>query len=138
MYVYAFILMTVVVITCLTVIFNVSCKVCSDKFFHITAAATDHFYSLGLKDILGTLAHIAGKHDYHAHLSENRSDSAFAATAFRRSHLADVCHLAVKHVKYRIVCTMTEVVIHTSISCWYCYFHNIYSSSLLYSIALFI
>ena len=34
----------------------------SNKFFHITAAATYHFDSLGLKDILGSLTHIACKH----------------------------------------------------------------------------
>ena len=81
MYVYAFILMTVVVITCLTVIFNVSCKVCSDKFFHITAATTDNLYPLGFKDILGSLAHVAGKHNDDTHLAENRSYSALAPAA---------------------------------------------------------
>ena len=75
--------MTIVVITCLTVIFNVSGKVCSNKFFYVTAAATNYFDSLGLKDILGTLTHIAGQHDRYAHLTKYRSYSAFAAAAFR-------------------------------------------------------
>ena len=75
--------MTIMVITCLTIILDISCKVCCDEFFHVTAATTDNLYSLGFKDILGSLAHIAGKHDNHAHLSEHGSYSALAAASFR-------------------------------------------------------
>ena len=117
--------MTVVVVAHLTVIFYISCKVCSNEFLHVTAAATDHLNPLSLKDIPGTLAHIASKHNRNAHLSQNRSDSALASAALRRSHLADISHLSVNYIEYRIVCAMTEVVIHTSISCWYSYLHNI-------------
>ena len=75
--------MTVMVVTCLTIILDISCKVCRDEFFHVTAAATNHFDSLGLKDILCSLAHITGKHDNHTHLSEHGSYSALATASFR-------------------------------------------------------
>ena len=115
--------MTVMVITRLTVILDISCQVCGDEFLNITAAATDDLYSLCFKDILRSLAHIAGKHDHHSHLSEHWSYSTLAATAFRRSHLADICDLSIDHIKYRIICAMTEVIIHTSIPCRYSYLH---------------
>ena len=115
--------MTIMVITCLTIILDISCKVCCDEFFHVTAATTDNLYSLGFKDILGSLAHVAGKHNDDTHLAENWSYSALAPAALWRSHLADVCHLAINDIEYRIVCAMTEVVIHTSVSCWYRYLH---------------
>ena len=73
--------MTVMVITRLTIILDISCKVCSDEFFHVTAATTDDLYPLGFKDILGSLTHIAGKHDNHAHLTEHGSYSALASAA---------------------------------------------------------
>ena len=75
--------MTVMVITGLTIILDVPCKVCCDKFFHVTAATTDHLYPLGLKDVLGSLTHIAGKHNNHAHLTEHGSYSALASAALR-------------------------------------------------------
>ena len=75
--------MTIVVITCLTIIFDVSGKICSYKFFYVTATSTNYFYSLGLKDILGSLAHITRQHNYNTHLTKYRSYSAFAAAAFR-------------------------------------------------------
>ena len=73
--------MTVMVIARLTIILDISCKVCSNKFFHITAATTDHLYSLSFKDILGSLTHIASQHDNHTHLSEHRSYPALASAA---------------------------------------------------------
>ena len=43
---YAFILMTIMVIACFTIILDIACKVCRDQFFNITAAATNDLYSL--------------------------------------------------------------------------------------------
>lgn len=124
--------MTVMVVARLTIILYVSCKVCCNEFSHVTAAATYHLDSLGFENILGTLAHITGKYDYDSHLAEYRSYSALSAASFWRSHLTDISHLIVNDIKDCI-----EVIIHASISSWYCYLHNI-SSSLLNSIALFI
>ena len=45
--------MTIMMVTRLTIILYISCKVCSNKLFHITAAATNHLDSLCFKDILG-------------------------------------------------------------------------------------
>lgn len=112
-------------IACLTIILDIACKVCSNKFIHNTSAATDNLYPLGFKHILCTLPHVAGQHNCHAHLSQNGSDTALASASFRRSHLADICHLSVNDIKYRIVCAITEVVIYASVSCWYCYLHCI-------------
>ena len=67
----------------LTIILYISCKVCSNEFFNITAAATDHFYSLSFKDILGSLPHIPRKHNYNTHLTKHRSYPALASTSFR-------------------------------------------------------
>ena len=64
-------------------------------------------------------------------------DAALAAAAFRRCHLAYIGNFTVNDIKYCIIGTMTEMVIYASVSCRYCYLHNI-SSSLLYSIALLI
>ena len=75
--------MTVMVITRLTIIHNVSCKVSSNQFLYITAATTYNLDSLGFKHILCPLAHIAGQHDRYAHLSKYGSDAALASTAFR-------------------------------------------------------
>ena len=62
---------------------------------------------------------VSGQHDRYAHLSKYRSNAALASASFRRSHLADSCHLSVNDIKYCIVSAMTEVVIHTSIcSCF--------------------
>ena len=75
--------MTVVVITHLTIILDISCKVGRNQFFNITAAATDHFNPLSLQNVLGALTHITGKHDCHSHLAQNRSDPTLASTSFR-------------------------------------------------------
>ena len=75
--------MTVVVIACLTIILDIACKVCSNKFINITAAATDNLYPLGFKHILSTLAHITGQHDRYAHLSKYGSNAALTSTALR-------------------------------------------------------
>ena len=75
--------MTVMVITHLTVILYISCEVGSYQFFNIAAAAAYNLNSLSFKDILCTLAHVAGKHDNDTHLAENRSDSALASASFR-------------------------------------------------------
>ena len=75
--------MTIMVITCLTIIFYISCKVCSDQLFYITAAATYHLNPLCLKDIFCSLAHIASQHDHYSHLSEHRSYPALASAALR-------------------------------------------------------
>ena len=61
--------MTIVVITCFTIIPDISGKISCDQFFHITAAATDNLYPLGFKHILGSLTHISGQHDRYAHLT---------------------------------------------------------------------
>ena len=115
--------MTVVVIACFTIILDISSKISCNQFFNITAAATDDLYPLSFKDILCTLTHIAGQHDRYAHLSQNRSDTAFASTAFRGSHLAHTCNLSINDVKYCIVCAMTEVIIYAPVSRRYCYLH---------------
>jgi hypothetical protein len=75
--------MTVVVVTCLTIILDISCKESCYQFFNITAAATNHLYSLSFEDILCALAHIASQHDRYAHLSKYRSDAALASASFR-------------------------------------------------------
>ena len=75
--------MTVVVVAGLTIISYVAGKICRDKVLNISAAATDYFYPLGFKHILGTLSHIAGKHDDYSHLFQHRGDAAFATTSFR-------------------------------------------------------
>ena len=115
--------MTIVVIACLTIILDISGKISCDHFLHNTATATDHLNSLSLKDILRSLSHISCQHDIHSHLTQNGGDAALASASLRGSHLADSCNLAVNDIKYRIICTMTEVVIHVSVSCWYCYLH---------------
>ena len=115
--------MAIMVIACLTIILDIACKVCRDQFFNITAATTYNLDSLGFKHILGALAHVACKHDHHAHLSKHRGNSAFTSASFWGSHFADICHLSVNDIKYSIISAMTEVVIHTSISCWYRYLH---------------
>ena len=117
--------MAIMVITRLTMIFYSSVKVCYNELFNVTAAATNHLNSLSFQNILGTLSHISCQHDHNAHLSENWSNSALASTPLRRSHLADIGHLSINNIKYRVICTMTEMVIHTSIPCWYCNLHNI-------------
>ena len=78
-----FILMAVMVITRLAIIHNVSFKVSSDQFLYITTAATNNLYSLSLKHILSTLAHITGQHDRYAHLSKYGSNAALTSTALR-------------------------------------------------------
>ena len=116
--------MTIVMITCLTVILYLTCKICINKFLYITATSADYLNSLRFKHILGPLTHIAGQHDLYSHLSEHWSDSAFASATFRRSHPADICHISVNDIEYCIVCAMSEVIIHSSISCRYSYLHN--------------
>ena len=75
--------MTVMVIARLTIILNVSCKVCSNEFFNITAASTDHLDSLSFKNILSSLSHITRKHDNNTHLTKHRSYSTLASAALR-------------------------------------------------------
>ena len=115
--------MAVMVVARLAVVLDISSEVCCHKLFDISAAAADDLDALCLKNILGSLAHVSGQHDSHSHLAEHRSDSALASASFRRSHLADSDNLTVNDVKYCIVCAMTEVVIHASVSCRYCYLH---------------
>ena len=116
--------MAVMVITCLSIILYASCEIRRHKFFYITAASTDYLDPLSLENILSSLSHIAGKHHGDTHLSQHRSYPTLAATSFRGGHLADTCHLVVNDIKYRIICTMTEVVIYVSVSCRYRYFHK--------------
>ena len=115
--------MTIVVVARLAIVPYISGKISCDQFFHITAAATDNLYPLGFKHILRSLSHISCQHDSHSHLTQNGGNAALASASLRGSHLADSCNLAVNDIKYRIICTMTEVVIHVSVSCWYCYLH---------------
>ena len=41
--------MTIVMVACLTIILDIACKVSCYQFFNITAAATNHLYSLSFK-----------------------------------------------------------------------------------------
>ena len=116
-------LMTVMMCTDLAVVLDISGKISCHKFLDISAAASDYLDPLSLKHILGTLTHISCQHHYHSHLLQHRGDSALAATSFRRCHPADSSNLAVDHIKNCIICAMSEVVIHASVSCWYCYLH---------------
>ena len=74
--------MTVVVITCLTIILYVACKISCNQFLHITATASNNLDPLCFKNVLCTLSHIAGKHYSHSHLFQNRCDSALASASF--------------------------------------------------------
>ena len=118
--------MAVVVCADLSVVPDVSCQICSNKFFHIAAASSYHLYALSFKYILRSLTHIAGKHHCNPHLFQNRCNTALAAASLWRSQLADSRHLAVNHIKYGIIRTMAEMIVHASVSCWYCYLHVCY------------
>ena len=120
------ILVTVVMVTDLAIVLDVSCQVRSDEFFDVAAAAADYLDPLCFKNIFGTLAHIAGEHDCNAHLSQDRRYSALASASLRRGHPAYIGNLSVDDIENRIIRTMAEVVIHASISCWYSYLHNVY------------
>ena len=99
----------------LSVVLDLSGKICLHQFLYITGAASYYFYTLSLEDVTGPLPHVSGQHDAYANLSEDRSDSALASAAFRRGKPAASCHLAVDHIKNRIVCAMTEMVVDASL-----------------------
>ena len=119
--------MTIMVVAGLTIVFYITCKVGRNKLLYISRAAADNLDSLRLEYILRTLSHIAGKHHDYSHLPQNRRYSTLASASFRRCHLAHIHNLAINHLKYRIICAMTEMIIHASISCRYCYLHNDYN-----------
>lgn len=115
--------MAVVMIADLTIITDVAGQIGLDQFPDITAASAYDLDPLRFKHILGTLPHVSGKHHGHTHLPEYWSDSALASAALRRGKLANSTYLSVDYIKYRIICTMAEMVIYTSIPCRYCYLH---------------
>ena len=75
--------MAVMVIANLTIVTHITCKIGCYKSFHIPAAATYDLDSLGFKDILCPLSHIAGKHDGNTHMLEDWSYAALTAASFR-------------------------------------------------------
>ena len=117
--------MAIVVVARLAIVLYVSCEVGCHKLFDVAAAAAYHFDPLGFQNILRSLAHISCQHHCHSHLAKDRSYSALASATFRRSHLAHSCNLTVDYIKNRIIRAMAEMIIHASVSCWYCYLHNL-------------
>ena len=75
-------------VTRLTIVGYVSGKIFLYQFIHIATTSPDNLNTLSLKHILRTLPHIACKHYCHTHLLEYRRNTALAAAALRRSHLA--------------------------------------------------
>lgn len=115
--------MAIMVVAGLAIILYISGEVGGNQFCDISAATSYHLNPLSLKHVLGSLTHIAGQHHHNSHLPEHRSDAALAAASFRRSHLADSNDFAVNNIKNRIIGTMTEMVIHSPVSCRYRYLH---------------
>ena len=68
---------------CLSVILDVSGEIGFNQKTDVTAASSDHFYSLRFKNILRSLPNIPGQHDTDTHLAEHRSDSALASASLR-------------------------------------------------------
>ena len=110
--------MTVVMVARLAIVPYISCKVRCNEFCHITATATDHLNSLSLKDILRSLSHISGKHHGNPHLPEDRSDTALAATAFRRGKPGFTGHLTVNDIENSIICAVSEMIVHSVFTRW--------------------
>ena len=115
--------MAVMVIANLTIVTHITCKIGCYKSFHIPAAATYDLDSLGFKDILCPLSHIAGKHDLHTPLFQDGGYTALASASFRRCHFTHTGYLIVYYIENRIICAVAEMIVHASVSCWYCYLH---------------
>ena len=75
--------MTIMVITDLTVILDITGKIFPYQLFNITAASADYLYSLGFKHILCPLPHISGKHHGDSHLSQHRKAAVAKAESLR-------------------------------------------------------
>ena len=95
-----------------------------EKCFDVARAATHDTNTVGFQLVFGTLAHISGQHHLDTHLLQIGSDARLTTAPLGRRQLLTGHNAVILDGKNRIVVTMTEVVIDTTITCRYSNFHR--------------
>ena len=118
----------VVVVARLSIVEYKASQVGLHQHLHAARTAPHNPYAVAFQDVLGTLAHIAGQHNLHAHLGQHTRDATLAtATLWRRECLGGN-NFSLLDGENGVVVTVAKVVIHTALSCRNCNLHIIFFS----------
>jgi hypothetical protein len=98
-------------------------KVAPHDSFDVAHTSSYNFDTTTLQLTQSAIAHTTREHHLDPQLLKVISNTRLTTTPLRRGQLLARNNLFIFNIEDRIMIAMTEVVIHTTVTCWNSYFH---------------